>query len=157
MVSPDKKSTVTELKSLLKDVDGLYLATDVTRRARRSPGICSKRSNRGSRSADGVPRSPNRRSAPPPTNRATSTTTSSTPETRRILDRLYGYEVSPVLWKKVMPEAVGGPRAVGGHPHHRRPERERMAFTSADHYWDIAATLDAGRHRRPSPPGHRRR
>src|SRR5699024_6102167 len=64
-------------------------------------------------------------------------------ETRRILDRLYGYEVSPVLWKKVMPKlSAGRVQSVATRVIVQR-ERERMAFTAAD-YWDIAATLDAG-------------
>ena len=81
-------------------------------------------------------------------------------ETRRILDRLYGYEVSPVLWKKVMPRlSAGRVQSVATRIIVQR-ERERMAFVAAG-YWDIAATLDAGRRgdpahvRRPAP--HRRR
>ena len=64
-------------------------------------------------------------------------------ETRRILDRLYGYEVSPVLWKKVMPKlSAGRVQSVATRIIVQR-ERERMAFVSAS-YWDIAAQLDAG-------------
>ncbi|HWH97214.1 MAG TPA: type I DNA topoisomerase, partial [Pseudolysinimonas sp.] len=61
----------------------------------------------------------------------------------RILDRLYGYEVSPVLWKKVMPKlSAGRVQSVATRVIVQR-ERERMAFVSAS-YWDIAAQLDAG-------------
>ena len=68
-------------------------------------------------------------------------------ETRRILDRLYGYEVSPVLWKKVMPRlSAGRVQSVATRIIVQR-ERERMAFVAAG-YWDIDATLDAGRRRR---------
>ncbi len=64
-------------------------------------------------------------------------------ETRRILDRLYGYEVSPVLWKKVMPRlSAGRVQSVATRLVVDR-ERERMAFRSAS-YADIEATLDAG-------------
>ena len=63
-------------------------------------------------------------------------------ETRRILDRLYGYEVSPVLWKKVMPKlSAGRVQSVATRIIVQR-ERERMAFVPAS-YWDIGATLDA--------------
>ncbi|MCI0685713.1 MAG: type I DNA topoisomerase, partial [Sporichthyaceae bacterium] len=65
-------------------------------------------------------------------------------ETRRILDRLYGYEVSPVLWKKVMPRlSAGRVQSVATRMVVER-ERERMAFRAAA-YWDIAGVFDTGR------------
>jgi DNA topoisomerase I len=64
-------------------------------------------------------------------------------ETRRIVDRLYGYEVSPVLWRKVMQGlSAGRVQSVATRMVVDR-ERERMAFRAAD-YWDLAATLDTG-------------
>ncbi|HUR75965.1 MAG TPA: type I DNA topoisomerase [Sporichthya sp.] len=65
-------------------------------------------------------------------------------ETRRILDRLYGYEVSPVLWKKIMPRlSAGRVQSVATRLVVER-ERERMAFRSAA-YWDLDATFETGR------------
>ena len=144
VVSPDKKSTVSELKSLLKDVDELYLATD------------------GDREGEAIawhlletlkPRIPVRRMvfheitepairAAAENPRELDTDLVDAQETRRILDRLYGYEVSPVLWKKVAPKlSAGRVQSVATRIIVQR-ERERMAFRSAA-YWDILAELDA--------------
>ncbi|GAA2056895.1 type I DNA topoisomerase [Williamsia deligens] len=145
VVSPDKKSTVSELKQLLKGVDELYLATD------------------GDREGEAIawhlletlrPSVPVRRMVFHEITQSAIQAAADNPrdldidlvdaqETRRILDRLYGYEVSPVLWKKVMPKlSAGRVQSVATRIIVER-ERERMAFVSAS-YWDIEATLDAG-------------
>ncbi|MGQ0465323.1 MAG: type I DNA topoisomerase [Sporichthyaceae bacterium] len=65
-------------------------------------------------------------------------------ETRRILDRLYGYEVSPVLWKKIMPRLSAGRVQSVATRLVVEKERERMAFRAAS-YWDLSAVFDTGR------------
>jgi len=144
IISPDKKSTVTELKSLLKDVDELYLATD------------------GDREGEAIawhlletlkPRIPIKRMVFHEITEQAILEAAENPrdldidlvdaqETRRILDRLYGYEVSPVLWKKVAPKlSAGRVQSVATRIIVQR-ERDRMAFRSAA-YWDVVAELDA--------------
>ncbi|BBX41375.1 DNA topoisomerase 1 [Mycobacterium simiae] len=144
IISPEKKSTVSELKGLLKDVDELYLATD------------------GDREGEAIawhlmetlkPRIPVKRMVFHEITEPAILEAAQNPrdldidlvdaqETRRILDRLYGYEVSPVLWKKVAPKlSAGRVQSVATRIIVQR-ERDRMAFRSAS-YWDIVAQLDA--------------
>jgi len=144
IISPEKKSTVSELKGLLKDVDELYLATD------------------GDREGEAIawhlletlkPRIPVKRMVFHEITEPAILEAAENPrdldidlvdaqETRRILDRLYGYEVSPVLWKKVAPKlSAGRVQSVATRIIVQR-ERDRMAFRSAA-YWDVAAELDA--------------
>ncbi len=144
IVSPEKKSTVTELKGLLEDVDELYLATDGDREGEAiawhlletlKPRIPVKRMVFHEITEPAI-----RAAAEDP--RELDNNLVDAQETRRILDRLYGYEVSPVLWKKVAPRlSAGRVQSVATRIIVQR-ERERMAFRSAD-YWDIAAELDA--------------
>ncbi|WP_020669716.1 type I DNA topoisomerase [Amycolatopsis nigrescens] len=145
IVTPDKKATVTELKNLLKDVDELYLATDPDREGEAIAWHLLEALK---------PKVPVRRMVfHEVTEQAIRAAAESTreldadlvdaQETRRILDRLYGYEVSPVLWKKVMPKlSAGRVQSVATRIVVER-ERERMRFKSAS-YWDISATMDAG-------------
>ena len=144
IVSPDKKTTVTELKGLLKDVDELYLATDGDREGEAiawhlletlKPRIPVKRMVFHEITEPAI-----RAAAESP--RDLDIDLVDAQETRRILDRLYGYEVSPVLWKKVAPKlSAGRVQSVATRIIVQR-ERERMAFRSAG-YWDVSAELDA--------------
>lgn len=156
VVSPDKKSKVTELKSLLKDADELFLATDPDREGEAIAWHLLETLK---------PKIPVRRMvfheitkpailAAAEDTRDLDQDLVDAQETRRILDRLYGYEVSPVLWKKVMPRlSAGRVQSVATRVIVQR-ERERMAFRSAE-YWDISATLDAGAQASPRTFGAR--
>ncbi|MFJ8443326.1 type I DNA topoisomerase [Kitasatospora griseola] len=146
VVNPDKKSQVTKLKSLLKESDELFLATDEDREGEAiawhlqevlKPKVPVHRMVFHEITKDAIqeavrnPRHLNKRLV-------------DAQETRRILDRLYGYEVSPVLWKKVMPKlSAGRVQSVATRLVVER-ERERIAFTSAS-YWDLVGTFGTGR------------
>ncbi|TRW80068.1 type I DNA topoisomerase [Mycolicibacterium sp. 018/SC-01/001] len=144
IISPEKKSTVAELKDLLKDVDELYLATDGDREGEAiawhlletlKPRVPVKRMVFHEITEPAI-----RAAAEDP--RDLDNALVDAQETRRILDRLYGYEVSPVLWKKVAPKlSAGRVQSVATRIIVQR-ERERMAFRSAG-YWDVTAELDA--------------
>ncbi|OBH49109.1 type I DNA topoisomerase [Mycobacterium sp. E2479] len=144
IISPEKKSTVTELKGLLKDVDELYLATDGDREGEAiawhlletlKPNVPVKRMVFHEITEPAI-----LEAAENP--RDLDIDLVDAQETRRILDRLYGYEVSPVLWKKVAPKlSAGRVQSVATRIIVQR-ERDRMAFRSAS-YWDIVAQLDA--------------
>ena len=145
VVSPDKKKKVADLKSKLKQCDQLYLATDPDREGEAiawhllevlKPKVPVRRMvfNEITKSAI-LEAADNTRDL--------DYNLIDAQETRRILDRLYGYEVSPVLWRKVMPRlSAGRVQSVATRVIVER-ERERMAFIPAD-YWDLAATLDTG-------------
>ncbi|MGY2700750.1 type I DNA topoisomerase [Nocardioides sp. HB32] len=146
VVPRDKKSHISKLKSLLKDADELYLATDEDREGEAiawhlldelkpknipvkrmvfheitKPAILAAAENPRELDMDLV----------------------EAQEARRILDRLYGYEVSPVLWKKVMSGlSAGRVQSVATRLVVDR-ERERMRFRLAS-YWDLEGTFDAG-------------
>jgi DNA topoisomerase I len=156
VITPEKKSTVTELRNALKGVDEVYLATDGDREGEAiawhlmetlKPTVPVRRMIFHEITGPAI-----RAAAENP--RELDKDLVDAQETRRILDRLYGYEVSPVLWRKVMPRlSAGRVQSVATRIIVRR-ERERMAFVSAS-YWDLAATLDAGEGAAPRTFGTR--
>ncbi|HEU5072648.1 MAG TPA: type I DNA topoisomerase [Polyangiaceae bacterium] len=143
IVDPEKKEHIKKLKTLLKGADQLYLATDEDREGESiawhllevlEPKIPVKRmvfheiTRRAIDEAINNPRDVDRRLV-------------DAQEARRILDRLYGYEVSPVLWKKVMPRlSAGRVQSVATRMVVER-ERERIAFTPAS-YFDIEGKFE---------------
>ncbi|MFJ3090810.1 type I DNA topoisomerase [Streptomyces sp. NPDC086838] len=146
VVNADKKAQVRKLKQLLAESDELFLATDEDREGEAiawhlqevlRPKVPVHRmvfheiTKDAIRAAVANPRELNQRMV-------------DAQETRRILDRLYGYEVSPVLWKKVMPKlSAGRVQSVATRLVVER-ERERIAFRSAE-YWDLTGTFATGR------------
>ena len=142
VVPPDKKERVRTLKSLLKDADELYLATDEDREGEAiswhllevlSPRVPVKRMVFHEITEPAIERAVREwRDLDMPLVDAQ--------ETRRILDRLYGYEVSPVLWRKVMPRlSAGRVQSVATRMVVER-ERARMAFRSAT-WWGVDGTF----------------
>ena len=144
IVDADKKKTVSELKSALKKADELYLATDEDREGEAiawhlvetlKPKVPVKRMVFHEITKDAIEHSLTR-------TRDVDADMVDAQETRRILDRLYGYELSPVLWRKVGPGlSAGRVQSVATRMIVER-ERERMAFVRAS-YWDVTAALAA--------------
>ncbi|GAA3536908.1 DNA topoisomerase 1 [Aeromicrobium flavum] len=142
VVPADKKKQITELKRLLKDADELVLATDEDREGEAiawhlfdelKPKVPVKRIAFNEITKEAIQRA----IANP---RDIDQDLVDAQETRRILDRLYGYEISPVLWKKVMSGlSAGRVQSVATRLVVER-ERDRIAFRSAD-YWDLEATF----------------
>ena len=140
VVNRDKRQQIHKLKSLLADADELYLATDEDREGEAiawhlmevlNPRVPVKRmvfheiTRPAISAAVSAPRELDRRLV-------------DAQEARRMLDRLYGYEVSPVLWKKVMPQlSAGRVQSVAVRVVVER-ERERMSFVSAS-FWGLSA------------------
>ncbi len=145
VVARDKKSHMTKLKGLLKDADELYLATDEDREGEAiawhlldelKPKIPVHRMV----FHEITPQAINAAVENP---REIDMDLVEAQEARRILDRLYGYEVSPVLWRKVMSGlSAGRVQSVATRLVVDR-ERERMKFRVAS-YWDLEGTFDAG-------------
>jgi DNA topoisomerase-1 len=145
VVSPDKKQQMAKLKKLLKESDELVLATDEDREGEAiawhlldelKPTVPVKRIVFNEITKDAIQYA----IAHP---RDVDMDLVDAQETRRILDRLYGYEVSPVLWKKVMSGlSAGRVQSVATRLVVER-ERERMLFRVAS-YWDLEAIFDAG-------------
>jgi DNA topoisomerase I len=145
VVDPGKKKVVTELKRHLKDAEELLLATDEDREGEAiawhlvevlKPKVPVRRMVFHEITREAIARALE-------DTRGIDQRLVDAQETRRILDRLYGYEVSPVLWKKVTRGlSAGRVQSVATRLVVER-ERERIAFVSAE-YWDLLASFDPG-------------
>src|SRR5215470_1752435 len=145
VVDPDKKKTVAQLRKQLADADELLLATDEDREGEAiawhllevlKPKVPTRRMVFHEITRDAIERALEE-------TREVDDRLVDAQESRRILDRLYGYEVSPVLWKKVMRGlSAGRVQSVATRLVVQR-ERERIEFRAAE-YWDIVATFAPG-------------
>src|ERR1700688_365024 len=144
VVAPEKKSVVARLKSLLAGASEVYLATDEDREGESiawhllevlSPRVPVKRMVFHEITAAALQRAVVE-------GRDLDRRLVDAQEPRRILDRLYGYEVSPVLWKKVMPRLSSGRvQSVATRMIVER-ERARMRFRAAT-WWGVEGTFAA--------------
>ena len=147
VVPRDKKAHISKLKGLLKDADELFLATDEDREGeaiawhlldelKPKKDVVVKRMV-----FHEITKAAILEAAANPRDIAMDLVEAQ--ETRRILDRLYGYEVSPVLWKKVMSGLSAGRVQSVATRLVVDKERQRIAFRIAS-YWDLDGTFDAG-------------
>jgi DNA topoisomerase I len=142
VVPADKKPQVSKLKHLLADADELLLATDEDREGEAiawhlleelKPKVPARRMVFHEITPEAIAQAV---ANPRDLDRGLVDAY----QTRRVLDRLYGYEVSPVLWKKVMPRlSAGRVQSVATRLVVAR-ERERIAFRPAT-YWDLEAVF----------------
>ncbi|NCV42798.1 MAG: type I DNA topoisomerase, partial [Actinobacteria bacterium] len=145
VINPDKKAKVAELKELMKSAEELILATDEDREGEAiawhlvetlQPKIPIKRMVFNEITKEAILE-------------AVSNTRDldyhliDAQETRRVLDRLFGYRLSPVLWKKVMPRISAGRVQSVATRLIVEKERERMAFISSA-WWDLTAVTALG-------------
>jgi len=140
VINPDKRAKVNELKALMKNADELILATDEDREGEAiawhlievlRPKIPVSRMVFHEITKEAIVEAAHN-------TRDLDYRLVDAQETRRVLDRLYGYRLSPVLWKKVMPRiSAGRVQSVATRLIVER-ERERMAFVSSS-WWDITA------------------
>lgn len=144
VVSDTKKKTVAELKKALKDADELLLATDEDREGEAiawhllqvlNPKVPVKRMVFHEITKDAIV-------AATQNTRELDVSLVDAQETRRILDRIYGYEISPVLWRKVGPSLSAGRVQSAATRLIVERERERLAFVPAS-YWDLNAKATA--------------
>jgi DNA topoisomerase I len=142
VISDAKKKTVADLKKALANADELFLATDEDREGEAiawhllqvlKPKVPVHRMVFHEITKDAIQEAKNN-------TRELDTALVDAQETRRILDRLYGYEVSPVLWRKVGPGLSAGRVQSAATRLVVDRERERLAFTAAS-YWDLIAQL----------------
>ncbi|MCA9027219.1 MAG: type I DNA topoisomerase [Planctomycetaceae bacterium] len=143
VVSPEKKKVVKELKELLKDVDELIIATDEDREGESigwhitellEAKVPIKRMVFSEITKKAITEALNNP-------REIDMDLVEAQETRRVLDRLYGYTLSPLLWKKIRPKlSAGRVQSVAVRVLVER-ELERLAFRSGT-YWDLKAELD---------------
>ncbi len=145
VINPDKKSKVAELKALMKNAEELILATDEDREGEAiawhlvevlEPKIPIKRMVFNEITKEAI-------QAAVANTRDLDYHLIDAQETRRVLDRLFGYRLSPVLWKKVMPRISAGRVQSVATRLIVEKERERMAFTSSG-WWDLAAETELG-------------
>lgn len=152
VVPRDKKKTVSELKSILKEADELILATDEDREGESigwhlievlKPKVPIRRMVFHEITREAIQTALN-------DTRDLDENLVRAQETRRILDRLVGYTVSPLLWKKIAPKLSAGRVQSAAVRLLVLRERERRAFRSGA-YWDLKAHLN----KRPDEPKHR--
>ena len=143
VVPKDKKGKIAELKKKLKDASELYLATDEDREGEAiswhllqllQPKVPVKRMVFHEITKSAI-------AAAIENCRDIDEKLVDAQEARRILDRLFGYEISPILWRKIAPKlAAGRVQSVATRLLVER-ERERMAFVAAA-WWDANVTLE---------------
>jgi DNA topoisomerase-1 len=145
VINPDKRAKVSELKALMKGAEELILATDEDREGEAiawhlvevlEPKIPIKRMVFNEITKEAI-------QAAVENTRDLDYNLIDAQETRRVLDRLYGYRLSPVLWKKVMPRISAGRVQSVATRLIVEKERERMAFISSS-WWDLSAKTDLG-------------